>query len=111
MGVKSASGMLLQSVNVHFDCRWLVGVSYRVITFKDPVPSLDKGKRAISQLAAVPGAIYLSRGSMTAEAPSKPAQHVHAQLNFPVKSLLNVLSSSWLPLMMTHCCGSEVPVC
>ena len=50
--------------------RWLVGVSYRIITFKDPVPSLERGKRAISQLAPVPGAIYLSRGSMTSDAPS-----------------------------------------
>ena len=53
-----------------FHDRWLVGVSYRIITYKDPVPSLEQGKRAIAQLAPVPGAIYLSRGSMTAESPS-----------------------------------------
>ena len=57
-------------------CRWLVGVSYRIITYKDPVPSLERGKRAIAQLAPVPGAIYLSRGSMTSDGPGVPIPHI-----------------------------------
>ncbi|KAK9866652.1 hypothetical protein WJX84_004627 [Apatococcus fuscideae] len=64
--------------------KWLVGVSYRIITYKDPVPSLEKGKKAISQLAAVPGAIYLSRGSMTAEAPSAFSKKDMNQHSFQV---------------------------
>ncbi|KAK9842880.1 hypothetical protein WJX74_003838 [Apatococcus lobatus] len=64
--------------------KWLVGVSYRIITFKDPVPSLEKGKRAIAQLAPVPGAIYLSRDSMTSDAPGAFSKKDIAEHSFQV---------------------------
>ena len=54
------------------ECRWLVGVSYNIITYRDPIPSFERVKHLhhSSQLAALPGAIYLWHGLMTADAPS-----------------------------------------
>ena len=88
-----------QLMSSHLVCRWLVGVSYRIITYKDPVPTLEKSKRAISQLASVPGAIYLSRGSMTAEAPSTSLPIFF----FPVPQGIRPPSACWGSL---HCNAS-----